>query len=652
MTWKTRRRAAPLVLAALLPVAAAAQHVPGTPDAGFGINGMVATVFPHATSALALGVAVDAEGRIVVVGYGAEAPGDLDFVVVRYLSGGALDPGFGGDGIVTTSIGPDTHDYATAVAIRPDGTILVAGRAVDPEAPPPLRPGIALVRYRPDGALDTTFGNGGIVVTVLAHEAGGDAMAVQADGKIVVAGDGDSAATGRDPCVVRYHPDGSLDPTFGVGGVVELALAGHQRVTGVGLTSTGRILLSAASADGTLLIRLRPDGEPDETFGSFGFVTTPNGPEEGLVLQPDGKIVVPGSAVVGVEALTVARYNRTGSLDLDFAGTGVTNAGFAGKGYDAAVQPNGRIVVAGTRGSAGYVRSVLWRVDPGGITDPTFYTAPDSPLPSNYGYTAVTLQPDGKIVAAGGHGLNPVFLVGRHHGDPPDRIFGDGFESNDLTAWSASQADSGDLATSSAAAVAPTAYGLRAAVDDTTGLYVQDDSPEDEPRYRARFYVDPGDFDPGEAQQHRRTRTFLAFQESPTRRVAAIVLRRLGGVYAVMGRARLDDGSQADTPFHVLTGQPQWIELDLTRSSGPDASDGTFELWVDGQSVAALSGLDNDLAEVDFVRLGALSVKTGAAGTLSWDEFESRRQTYIGPLVESLAPPTPPAGPVRAGRDR
>jgi hypothetical protein len=168
-------------------------------------------------------------------------------------------------------------------------------------------------------------------------------------------------------------------------------------------------------------------------------------------------------------------------------------------------------------------------------------------------------------------------------------------------------------------------------VDDTAGLYVQDDTPEDEDRYRARFYFDPNGFDPGETLAHRRVRVFIAFSETPVRRVAAIVLRRLGGAYSLMVRARLDDDTQADTTFVPITDGPHVVEIELRRSSGPDALDGGLHVWIDGVLAGQLSALDNNLGGVDFVRLGALSVKAGAGGTLYFDEFESRRSTYIGP---------------------
>jgi hypothetical protein len=129
----------------------------------------------------------------------------------------------------------------------------------------------------------------------------------------------------------------------------------------------------------------------------------------------------------------------------------------------------------------------------------------------------------------------------------PDLIFRDGFDAGTLGAWSAASTDGGDLAVSTLAAMKLTTAGLRALVDDTAALYVQDDTPDDEGRYRVRFYFDTNGFDPGEAQGRFRTRLFIAFEENPTRRLAAVVLRRQQGAYSVRGRLRRADGSQLDS---------------------------------------------------------------------------------------------------------
>jgi hypothetical protein len=213
----------------------------------------------------------------------------------------------------------------------------------------------------------------------------------------------------------------------------------------------------------------------------------------------------------------------------------------------------------------------------------------------------------------------------------PDLILKDDFERGDLSAWTGSATDSGDLAVSTAAALNFSTAGLQGVVDDTAALYVQDDRPGDENRYRARFYFDPNGFDPGEAQAHLRTRLFIAFEEAPTRRLAAVVLRRQSGVHAVMLRCRLDDNSQDNSGFFPISDAPHWVEIDWQRATGPDALDGACRLWIDGASVSTRTNLDNSLSGVDFVRMGALSVKTGASGTLYWDDFESRRQGDIGP---------------------
>jgi hypothetical protein len=206
----------------------------------------------------------------------------------------------------------------------------------------------------------------------------------------------------------------------------------------------------------------------------------------------------------------------------------------------------------------------------------------------------------------------------------PDLIFADPFESGGLGAWSSASTDGGDLSVTLGAALAGS-FGLQGVVDDTAGLYVQDDSPEDEGRYRVRFAVDPNGFDPGEAAGKRRTRVLIAFQDAPTRRLFAVVLRRLNGQYAIGARARRDDNTQASTPFFNIGDVPHFVDVAWTRAGTADSNDGRLDLWIDGAHVSTLPGLDNNASGIDFVRLGALSVKATATGTLFWDGFESRR---------------------------
>ena len=212
---------------------------------------------------------------------------------------------------------------------------------------------------------------------------------------------------------------------------------------------------------------------------------------------------------------------------------------------------------------------------------------------------------------------------------PNDLIHYGGFESGNLSGWG-SQIDGGDLYAANWAAMRSSGYGLVANVDDTNGIYVQNDSPTNAGRYRMRFYLHPYNFDPGEALNHRRARVFLAFDE-PSRRVMAVVLRRIGGVYAVSVRVRRDDDTQVDTSFYTLSAAAHTIEVDWQRATAPGANNGSLRLWVDDSLRQTLSGIDNDLANIDFVRMGAMSVKTGASGALLFDEMESRTTTAVGP---------------------
>ena len=251
------------------------------------------------------------------------------------------------------------------------------------------------------------------------------------------------------------------------------------------------------------------------------------------------------------------------------------------------------------------------------------YTTNEQVLPT------VASDPDGRFVVAWGSQGQDGSLYGVFAQRYGDLIFRDGFETGGLNRWSSSATDGGDLSVSGAAAMAGTSFGLQALVDDLNGIFVQDDTPAAENRLRGRFYFDPNGFDPGEADSHFRTRIFIAFDPS-NQRVITVVLKRQGGAYSVQGRVRLNDGTRADTGFFAISDGPHFFEFDWQRASAPAAGNGTFNLWIDDTLRSTLTGLDNDLSPVEFVRMGAFSVKTAAAGTLYFDQFESRRETFIG----------------------
>jgi hypothetical protein len=253
----------------------------------------------------------------------------------------------------------------------------------------------------------------------------------------------------------------------------------------------------------------------------------------------------------------------------------------------------------------------------------------------NKGVPAIATRTPGKFIVAWQSSQQDGSAYGIY-ARSPDVLFVDAFQTNEGVAiWTSSATDGGDLSISAAAKMggspAMGGLGLQAVVDDQASLFVQDDTPVGEVRYRARFYLDPNGFDPGESVGHLRQHIFLAFSEAPLKRLVLIMLRRIGGQYAIGAHVRRDDDTLAKTAFSPITDGPHAIEIDWQKATAPGASDGRFELWIDGTSVLTLTGLDNDQRSVDFVRMGALSVKAGASGTLYFDEFVSRRLAYIGP---------------------
>jgi N-acetylglucosamine-6-sulfatase len=214
--------------------------------------------------------------------------------------------------------------------------------------------------------------------------------------------------------------------------------------------------------------------------------------------------------------------------------------------------------------------------------------------------------------------------------EPQQLIFASGFECGDLSAWSASTTGGGDLAVALEAAMDGSGRGLKVVVDDMEPLSVQDDGPNNDGRYKARFSFDPHTFDPGLAAGNE-IHLFFAAEENPVRRLAAVLLQRTsGGGYTLTARVRLDDDSLVEAGPIPITRTPHVVELDWAKASADGASDGSLRFSVRATSAPTpttitLAGLDNDVHTVDFIRLGAIGVKPGASGTFYLDTFVSRR---------------------------
>ena len=208
-----------------------------------------------------------------------------------------------------------------------------------------------------------------------------------------------------------------------------------------------------------------------------------------------------------------------------------------------------------------------------------------------------------------------------------DLIFADGFESGSFSAWSANKTDSGDLGVSAAAALVGT-RGMQALIDDTVTIFVTDDRPNAEPRYRVRFYFDPNSITMASGNAHF---IFNGLAGTSTA-ILRVEFRFFSGAYQVRGRLVNDATTWTNTNWFTISNGPHSIELDWRASTGAGANNGGLTFWIDGTQQANLTGIDNDTRRMDRVRLGAVAgIDAGTSGTYYFDAFESRRQTFIGP---------------------
>jgi uncharacterized delta-60 repeat protein len=328
-----------------------------------------------------------------------------------------LDPSFGGWGVVTTSFGGVNAEYL-AVKVLPEGKILTAGGSFDlPNWD------FALARYLPEGSLDPTFGQGGKVVTKFGNMASINVMALQPDGKIVVAGTVWIGTSHTAFALARYDASGGLDPTFGDGGKVITDVGAWAGVFAIALQPDGKILLGgnfhySGTRQDFALLRYTSNGKLDTSFGQQGKAITnfpvsshPGNVSIGnsvssLVLLRDGKILAAGS---GGGDFVLVRYNPDGSLDQSFGQGGYIKTAFSGISgiQKLLVQPDGKLIAAGffyayiNNGQRSDIALVRYNRD--GSLDPSF--GAQGKLTANYGFQDsvidVAFLPGGQILVAG-----------------------------------------------------------------------------------------------------------------------------------------------------------------------------------------------------------------------------------------------------------
>ena len=401
-----------------------AQAVDGDLDPTFGTGGMVMTDLNRSTD-LANAVAIQSDGKLVVVGqtYKNNDYSDEDFAVTRYNTDGTLDNTFGRGGKVRTDF-PGLAAVPSAVVIQPDGKIVVAGGAFPQFT---FAGNFEVVRYNPNGSLDRSFGNGGIVTTTFPQGSYAFDVALQPDGKIVAAGTvfvdfipGEPSNT--DFALARYNPDGTPDAAFGSGGQVSTDFVGMEDdAFSVLIQSDGKIVaVGSANSPATYYdfaaVRYLSNGTIDTAFGVAGKVSTDFGDHnfdraQSAALQSDGKIVAAGFAISqnGLsENFAVARYTANGVLDTTFSRDGITQIDFGNccqSAYQVLLQSDGKIITVGYPNTEDSDSDfLLARLNPRGSLDPTFGVGGrvrTSFGDLNGGANGAALQSDGKIVAVG-----------------------------------------------------------------------------------------------------------------------------------------------------------------------------------------------------------------------------------------------------------
>ena len=357
---------------------------------------------------------------------------------------GSLDPTFSKDGRRVTVV--DSLITGEALAIQKDGKIVVAGTAFNPPSSNSAQ--LIIVRYKPDGGYDRSFGDSGIVITEL--KAAPRSVIIQPDGKIVVGANFSKKIAKKTYrnffAVLRYHPNGIIDSTFGENGLV---LTDFQQKDGGTLTSLilqpdgkfvtgGYVFLDSAGyywKSAFALARFTSDGKLDSSFGNNGKVITQVLTNfnfyltercNALAVQDDGKIIAGGISNSTFSSVALVRYYSNGSVDSSFGNSGRVRLNAYGwaEGNDVLLKRNGKIVVGGLVSPIGNNSFALFQFKSNGTPDSNFaVNGVDSfhILIAQHNSTHIALQHDGKIVIAGTankpYDNNSVIVLARVHGN-------------------------------------------------------------------------------------------------------------------------------------------------------------------------------------------------------------------------------------------
>jgi uncharacterized delta-60 repeat protein len=378
-------------------------------DTGFGTNGKVVSGSPK--QCLAQAVAIQSDGKIVVVGYFFNGT-YRRFTIFRYHTDGTLDSNFNKKGRITYFIGTDSKAYA--VAIQSDNKILAAGSAHDGGY------SMALRRHNQDGTLDTLFGNRGLVTVEYGIYDGAYSIAIQTDGKIIIAGSSSDNSKGHF-ALVRFKQNGTLDSSFGKDGLVTTIFDKYSHATKLMIQTDGKIIAAGSSDTGSgsngmglnsrfAMARYNKDGSLDKNFHYNGklYLDFDSGASycNSAVLQKDGKIVASGYMSTGKSFnFVLARFNTDGYLDNSFGSKGKVITSFLNaQAYSLIIQSDGKLILGGTISNGKNSDFALVRYKTNGIIDSSFGINGKMTSDFNSSYdliSSIAQQSDGKIVAVG-----------------------------------------------------------------------------------------------------------------------------------------------------------------------------------------------------------------------------------------------------------
>jgi uncharacterized delta-60 repeat protein len=393
---------------------------PGALDVSFGIGGKASAV-TTSNDDYGNAVVLQPDGKIVIAG---QCPNGtkFDFCLVRYTANatsGQLDATFGTNGLVVTAFGAGSA-IAKAAAQQADGKIVLAGNCSNGSTID-----FCMARYHSGnvpgfaaGTLDLTFASSGKLFTAIGTgDDFANAMMIQPDGKIVLAGYC-VVAGNNNFCAARYLANGSLDNSFNGSGKVTTAVGtlGNDKANAIALQSNGAIVLAGSCRNGSnfdfCALRYQPNGAVDGSFGGTGKVLTSVSAGAdvafGTSIQPDGKILLAGTCSSAGNQFCLLRYNADGTLDLGLNGIGTVITAVTASGDDSAaamaLQPDGKILLAGSCVGASNLDFCALRYQGDGTIDTSFGTAGKVVTPISTFLdlaSAIALQPDGKIIVVG-----------------------------------------------------------------------------------------------------------------------------------------------------------------------------------------------------------------------------------------------------------